>query len=251
MSMPFARSPARLAPALLLLLAAPLLIWPEWNRQLFLALHPALQIVPAPFWRLCSVFGDWPTVLALLLAACWRAPRRLPALIVGCSLAIALAIVLKAGFGVERPPLALPANAVRLLDALPGNGSFPSGHAMAAATLAAFLARGLGWRCRAGLAAGVILVMLSRIAIGVHWPADLLVGGALGWSAMALALWKAWPQGWPQDITRTVLIILLTMLAGSLVWMLSHPGVYAEYWLRVAIAALVLLWSGVRLFRAH
>ncbi|XLM23168.1 phosphatase PAP2 family protein, partial [Chromobacterium piscinae] len=31
------------------------------------------------------------------------------------------------------------------------------------------------------------LVMLSRIAIGVHWPLDLSVGALLGWGTMRLA----------------------------------------------------------------
>lgn len=188
---------------LLAALSAALLAWPQANRLLFLFLHPLLQHLPAPLWRLISVFGDWPTVLALMLALCWREPRRLPALIVGGAAAIALAALLKAGFAVPRPPLVLPRGSVDLLDRLPGNGSFPSGHAMAAAALATFAWRGAGWGRAAAWLPLVGLVMLSRIAIGVHWPLDLAVGALLGWGTMRLALRFAWPGGWLRDTART------------------------------------------------
>ena len=238
-------------PVLLLTpLIACLALWPEANRQLFLALHPWLQQFPAPFWRFASVFGDWPTVLALLLALSWRAPQRLPALLMGSVAAIALAVALKAGFAVPRPPLVLPQGAVDLLDRLPGNGSFPSGHAMAAAALATFARHGAKWGGGAGWCLLAAAVMLSRIAIGVHWPLDLLAGALLGWATMRLALRHAWPDGWARDITRTAWVILLLLLAGSLAWQLGHHGVFAEYWLRVAIGGAVLLRGFVRLGRS-
>ncbi|KJH68538.1 phosphatase PAP2 family protein [Chromobacterium violaceum] len=233
---------SRFWPAMLLAaLSAALLAWPQANRLLFLFLHPLLQHLPAPLWRLISVFGDWPTVLALMLALCWREPRRLPALIVGGAAAIALAALLKAGFAVPRPPLVLPRGSVDLLDRLPGNGSFPSGHAMAAAALATFAWRGAGWGRAAAWLPLVGLVMLSRIAIGVHWPLDLAVGALLGWVTMRLALRFAWPGGWLRDTARTAELILLVLLAGALAWLLGQRGVFAEYWLRAAIAGVVLL----------
>lgn len=232
----------RFWPAVLLaVLSAALAAWPQANRQLFLFLHPLLHHLPAPLWRFFSVFGDWPTALALMLAMCWREPRRLPALIAGGAAAIALAASLKAGFAVPRPPQVLPQGMVDLLDRLPGNGSFPSGHAMASAALATFAWRGIGWGRAAAWLPLAGLVMLSRIAIGVHWPLDLTVGALLGWGAMRLALRFAWPDGWPRDIARTAELILLVLLAGALAWLLGHRGVFAEYWLRAAIAGGVLV----------
>ncbi|MEO9386432.1 phosphatase PAP2 family protein [Chromobacterium phragmitis] len=241
----------RFWPAVLLAaLGAALIAWPQANRQLFVFLHPLLHHLPAPWWRFFSVFGDWPTVLALMLALCWREPRRLPALIVGGAAAIALAVLLKAGFAVPRPPLVLPHGVVDLLDRLPGNGSFPSGHAMASAALATFAWRGIGWGKAGAWLPLVGLVMLSRIAIGVHWPLDLAAGSLLGWGTMRLALAWAWPDGWPRDVTRTAELILLVGLAGSLAWLLGRNGLFAEYWLRVAIASAVLATGFWRVARS-
>ncbi|WP_374421803.1 phosphatase PAP2 family protein [Chromobacterium sp.] len=231
----------RLWPALLLSpLAFLLAISPDCNRELFLILHEAGRVAPGAFWRLLSVLGDWPTVLALLLALSWRRPDKLPALLAGCGMGVFLAIVLKAGFAEPRPPLVLPPGSVHLLDDLPGNGSFPSGHAMASATLASFLYYSGMLRRGVVLTTVVILVMLSRLAIGVHWPLDVTVGALLGWAAMYAACVWAWPRGWPEGLSARVQMALLAPLAGQLLWLLYKSGSHEEYALRLALCALVL-----------
>ncbi|MDQ0453793.1 phosphatase PAP2 family protein [Rhizobium paknamense] len=75
--------------------------------------------------------------------------------------------------------------------------SFPSGHAMMSAitylTLGAMLARSQpNWRLRAFVfGCGVFLTLLigiSRIFLGVHWPTDVMAGWTVG-SAWALIVW--------------------------------------------------------------
>ena len=85
------------------------------------------------------------------------------------------------------------------------NASFPSGHAFGAAmiylTLAALLARRIEQRvARAlllALAIGVAAAVgVSRVALGVHWPSDVLAGWAAG-AAWAFASWLvADATGW-------------------------------------------------------
>lgn len=73
--------------------------------------------------------------------------------------------------------------------------SFPSGHAMGSATLACVLVL-LAWRTRwrwpvvALAAAFVVLVGLSRVYLGVHYPSDILAGWAAAsvWAAFAFLL---------------------------------------------------------------
>lgn len=73
------------------------------------------------------------------------------------------------------------------------NYSFPSGHAMGSATLACVLTL-LAWRTRwrwpvaATMAAFVVLVGLSRIYLGVHFPSDILAGWAVA-TAWAVAVY--------------------------------------------------------------
>ncbi|RDZ27979.1 phosphatase PAP2 family protein [Lysobacter silvisoli] len=73
------------------------------------------------------------------------------------------------------------------------NYSFPSGHAMGSATLACVLVL-LAWRTRwrwplaVLMTAFVVLVGLSRVYLGVHYPSDILAGWAVA-TAWAVAVY--------------------------------------------------------------
>jgi membrane-associated phospholipid phosphatase len=76
-----------------------------------------------------------------------------------------------------------------------GNYSFPSGHAMGSMTLACVVVL-LCWPTRARwpvaivAATSVVLVGLSRIYLGVHYPSDILAGwtAAMAWTFAVYAL---------------------------------------------------------------
>jgi undecaprenyl-diphosphatase len=99
---------------------------------------------------------------------------------------------LKVGFARPRPDLVAHAVDVTSM-------SFPSGHAMLSAvtylTLGAMLARTQTQRrSRAYMLGAAVLITLiigmSRIYLGVHWPTDVLAGWCLG-AAWALLCWFA------------------------------------------------------------
>jgi undecaprenyl-diphosphatase len=128
-------------------------------------------------------FGVVPIDIALVLALAWR--RRLREglfaglAVVGSAL---LNLAAKPVFARERPALwesIAPEH----------NYSFPSGHAMGSMTLACVLVM-LAWRTSArwpvlGVAAVfVVLVAMSRVYLGVHYPSDILAGwaAAVAWT---------------------------------------------------------------------
>lgn len=99
---------------------------------------------------------------------------------------------LKMGFNRPRPDLV--AHIVETTSM-----SFPSGHAMLSAvtylTLGALIARTQEKRSLRGYVLGAailvtLLIGLSRIYLGVHWPTDVLAGWCLG-AAWALICWVA------------------------------------------------------------
>lgn len=101
---------------------------------------------------------------------------------------------LKTLFGRQRPPLAL-----HVVEAM--NPSFPSGHSMLSAaiylTLGVLIARFVQRRrvkvyAMAWAVAFTLLVGVSRVFLGVHWPTDVLAGWCLG-GLWALGIWlMAW-----------------------------------------------------------
>ncbi|XOD69791.1 MAG: phosphatidylglycerophosphatase B [Sodalis sp. (in: enterobacteria)] len=71
--------------------------------------------------------------------------------------------------------------------------SFPSGHTIFAGSWA-LLAIGLLWPYRywvstTGLMLWASGVMVSRIAIGMHWPRDVVMGIAISWLVITLECW--------------------------------------------------------------
>jgi undecaprenyl-diphosphatase len=109
-----------------------------------------------------------------------------------------LAAVLAAGLGLAvgkviselvdraRPFVADP-HGVHLFSGHAADPGFPSDHATAAFAIAvAILLRKRGWGIFALVAATVLSV--GRVALGVHYPSDVLAGAVLG-SAAALVLW--------------------------------------------------------------
>lgn len=76
---------------------------------------------------------------------------------------------------------------VNLLVSPPPSAAMPSGHASAAA--AAAMAGSLSWpRLAPVFGTAALLVGLGRVFVGVHYPADVFAGFAVG-SAVATALW--------------------------------------------------------------
>ena len=112
--------------------------------------------------------------------------------------AAAAAAVLSAGLGlaaakliselVDRArPFVADAHGVHLFSAHAADPGFPSDHATAAFAIAtALVLRKRGWGVVALVAAAILA--LGRVALGVHYPSDVLAGAALG-AAAALALW--------------------------------------------------------------
>jgi len=116
-------------------------------------------------------------LVAVLAAFYWRRPAiflyvTLADLIAGVSSAL-----LRHAIGRERPPLRFPEP--HPLVHVPGNPSFPSGHAATSFACAATLAW-LTPLSPVALYALAALIAFSRVYVGVHYPLDVIGGAALG-----------------------------------------------------------------------
>lgn len=146
-------------------------------------------------WALAYTGYGWGVLPldALIAAGLLVARRRKDAMFAFCALggSLLLNTTLKNAIARARPQLWTPVEAHHTY-------SFPSGHAMATATLACVLcalAWGTRWRWPVTLAAVgfALLVGVSRVYVGVHFPTDIVAGwaAAVAWViAMHLCVYR-------------------------------------------------------------
>jgi membrane-associated phospholipid phosphatase len=200
------------------------------NREVFLWVNQLAPQWPV-FWSWVTLLGDTLVLFSLLLLFVGRRPE------VVWSVVIAALLVSLAVHGIKpfldwpRPPAVFAAGQLQTIGYVASSGSFPSGHTAAAFTLAGVLcmlssARWLKWSVLL-LAA---LVGVSRMAVGIHWPVDVVGGALLGWLAAASGIWLAARSRWGmgRHAQRLIALILLgiTVLlffSGDLGYPLGRP----------------------------
>jgi len=163
------------------------------DEQAFLAINRALSGDAATaLFSALTWLGNGAVLAAIIAPALFAFAR--PALkrhLLPMVLAVAaggLAVYgIKIAVDRPRPPIRFAAEGIAVHAPLgvPPDPSFPSGHAQTAfgaATYLALLFPRRGWPCLLP----ALLVGLSRIALGVHYPGDVLAGAVVG-SAFAIA----------------------------------------------------------------
>ncbi len=163
--------------------------WPavaQADQRAFLSLHKVLRKALPLFralWPLGTLAGIVAEAALVALLASWE-----EGLLVLLSYGVVVQgeILIKRRLARRRPFEALP-DVPMAQPKQPRDASFPSGDALrvwlAALTLAPLLPAPWGWAVL-GLA---VLVSLGRIALGVHYPLDVIAGTGLGFVAAVLA----------------------------------------------------------------
>lgn len=151
---------------------------------------------PDWLWQWLTVLGDDRVPFALSLFIARHRPRIFWALILGALFAVAFARGLKPLLDLPRPAAVLALEQIHLIGRALHRTSFPSGHSVVAGLFfGALVYYGRGWMLRAIWVSTALLVGLSRVAVGAHWPVDVafgLLGGVLSaWAGGRLA--ARWP----------------------------------------------------------
>jgi undecaprenyl-diphosphatase len=159
----------------------------QFDAELFLEINRALSgALASGFFSAVTYLGDGLVLSALILPALYifdrrRFRRHALAMVLSIAVSGVLVLVLKVAVDRPRPPDHFRPQGVdvHLPLGAPTDRSFPSGHAQTAFAAAVYLSCLYpGWAPL--FLAIACLVGLSRVAIGVHFPLDVLVGALFG-----------------------------------------------------------------------
>lgn len=234
----------------------------DLNRTLFLWVNQAATHWTATGWSTLTNLGDASTLLALLSPLLLVRPQALAALLAAVPLGGLLSVLLKRTFDAPRPVAVLDAAQFHVIGPLLSHHSFPSGHTISAfAAAVAFLAvmqssrrnpapSAIRFAALCGLAFGLALAVgISRVAVGAHWPVDVLAGAACGWLAglSGAAATRRWPLLWQAAAGQWALLAISLGIAAWLLWRpVDYPMGAPVVWLSVASVAMTAIAMCVR-----
>ena len=195
----------------------------DWNRAWMLNIH-ASPLLPTWFWALINLGGDaWVILLILLLME--RFPGRITSWVLKTWLIGAvMSQLIKNFLPMPRPASVLGVENLSIIDHPPlVSGSMPSGHALAAISCALIVCAVLKLRgakkwhlSLVALTAGI--ASWARVAVGAHWPSDVIAGAGLAFVVVALSLlwerqhsWNTWFQRTPGGVFLIALHILISL----------------------------------------
>jgi len=236
--------------ALALVLAGALLHGSDWNQAVMLWGN-GLRLLPDAVWAGLTLLAfGWAALVLVSVAD--RHAEGSRAVLLAFLLGGGLAQALKVGFAQPRPGLVLPEGALHFIGSpVLGSPSMPSGHALAAFSIATIWVcllrrdgkplwlQALAWALGAAMAA-------SRVAVGAHWPADILVGAGLGLAVAALC-WQLQARWLRQGFWMSVWLAMAVDLLGALATFTAREGYPQVEPLQWALGLVALASAGWRL----
>jgi len=219
------------------------------NRILFYAINSSSATFGG-FWAHVTVFGDGLVVAVLLLPWLRKRPDILWAMLWTTLVFNIILHSMKSGFNLPRPPFVLPHDSFFIIGPAHNHHSFPSGHTATAFAFAGALAFGLkDKKMQTALFLAAVLVGLSRIGVGVHWPADVLAGLIVGWGSALIG----WIIADRISIGRGLMFQMIIgplLLAAAMVLVVDYDTKYPQTdWLRYVVGGMMLIWGGYEFVR--
>ena len=247
---PDSRSPwTWLPPAVALLLIA-MLVVSATNRSLFVLLNGFGQRFDGALWLNLTLLGDGAVALALVLPSIRRSPRCFWAALIAAVFAALWVQVFKQVVIMPRPLAVLSPEQFFQSGPAFRAVSFPSGHAAAIFAIAGIWVMSLQGRTllRGALLALAVLVSLSRVMVGVHWPVDILWGMLGGWLAAwsGLALYARYQ--WKTACTGGFLAALLLLLVAAALLVSHHVHIPEVLPLQRSLGAVCLAWGACEMY---
>ncbi|WNO11205.1 glycosyltransferase family 39 protein [Teredinibacter sp. KSP-S5-2] len=212
----------------------------------FIPLNGLTPYLPELLLQNITMFGDGVFLLALMLAITTKNVQLHWSILVASILGAILSSVLKSYFDAPRPPAVLETEVIHIIGKAYKSRSFPSGHTLTAFLLASIVYCYFQSRLIQTLALALAAAVgLSRVFIGVHWPIDVLVGGAIGLICGNLAVYATlkWRSGVNAKTHKTILVLMLLPSIALIVNKGDYPLALVMVNLVAIIAIIRFLWT--------
>lgn len=152
-----------------------------YNKTLFFLINSISNYTGGKIWQWLTILGDGFLTAIILLLFINRKPEIVWSFFLATIIYMVILHSLKRGLDIKRPPGILPLEDFVLIGPKYKHQAFPSGHTTTIFALTQVIA--LHYRSRALkyiLLLIAILVAISRIVVGLHWPLDICGGAVLG-----------------------------------------------------------------------
>ncbi|RME93244.1 MAG: phosphatase PAP2 family protein [Candidatus Hydrogenedentota bacterium] len=148
--------------------------------EFFLFLNKNVPVFLQSFFLLLTSLADAFFAILILILYRRRRPGKLFPTLIALGVSALLVQLLKSYFHTPRPAAAIDEE-FNILGMALYTRSFPSGHSATAMVLARFLADKQEGLTRFFYLAMGVLMAISRVVVGAHFPLDILVGGLIGY----------------------------------------------------------------------
>jgi membrane-associated phospholipid phosphatase len=215
------------------------------NQPVFLFLNQVSVYTGESIWKYFTHLGDAAIIFGLASWLLVFKTELLKKFILGAIFTSLVVQGAKYGITVERPPGVLAPEVFILLQEKISFFSFPSGHSATIFLIACILYYQPNtpvWLCVALLTVAS-LVAFSRVAVGVHWPIDVLTGALVGWMMGVFSIYLNSKVSFARQTWLYWLAFLL--FAYVLYLLVDNQSVFHEvtflYWPVLVLNAIALL----------
>jgi len=213
----------------------------EMNLPLFLTINNLSSSTGTWIWANITIFGDTLVFVVFFLPLIRKNPQLIYAMLIALVISTILVQIPKHLFDVPRPVGLLEKESITIIGPAYKYNAFPSGHAATIFCLYILLLQLVRSPItRSILLLTAVILALSRIVVGIHWPLDVATGTAIGILSGVCGVYIT--TRFPIRISKIMhLIVSSLFLVSAIVLLVAYDTYYEQaFWLQRLIAVVCL-----------
>ncbi len=223
----------------------------DLNLSLFLLLNGLSNNLPDKFWALLSLLGNGLIVFVVLTPWIFKKPGLIWSVLIASILFLIFGQGMKHILDWPRPPAVLFPEEFHLIGPALKHNAFPSGHAAQIFILSGvFCLTAAKKGLRVFLLLFASMVAFSRVAVGVHWPQDIVAGALMGWVMIWLGFKLANLSRWGWKTLGQKIFGALLLCACLLAGVAYHSG-YDVIVEQRLIASTFFIWGLIEYLKIY